>query len=86
MNSLAEKKLKTIRKVVFHCFDFVAELNENVRIGGHYRGLKIKSMLPRSEEMKRTVIAIYFVPSVESAVKQKSYLHNESTLSEYIKF
>ena len=51
MNSLAEKKLKTIRKVVFHCFDFVAELNENVRIGGHYRGLKIKSMLPRSEEM-----------------------------------
>ena len=51
MNSLAEKKLKTIRKVVFHCFDFVAELNENVRKGGHYRGLKIKSMLPRSEEM-----------------------------------
>ena len=86
MNSLAEKKLKTIRKVVFHCFDFVAELNENVRKGGHYRGLKIKSMLPRSEEMKRTVIAIYFVPSVESAVKQKSYLHNESKLSEYIKF
>ena len=82
MKSLAVKKLKTIRKVVFHCFDFVAELNENVRIGGHYRGLKIKSMLPRSEEMKRTVIAMYFVPSIESTVKQKSYLHNESTVSE----